>query len=91
LPNKLLNRIEQKDRSRRRIGQGYVGLPLALVFRRPASPSPVLDIDAAKVRGNRRGESFIKHIGPERVSKAVRSGRYNATTNFDRLANATPS
>jgi len=85
LPNKLLNRIEQKTARVGVIGQGYVGLPLALVFQEAGFAVTGFDIDAAKVAAIGRGESFIKHIGPERVSKAVRSGRYNATTNFDRL------
>src|SRR5437868_11164567 len=67
------------------IGQGYVGLPLALVFREAGFPVVGFDVDAAKVAAISRGESYIKHIGPERVAAAVTSGQYAATTNFDRL------
>jgi UDP-N-acetyl-D-glucosamine dehydrogenase len=68
------------------IGQGYVGLPLALVFREAGFPVTGFDVDPEKVDRIARGESYIKHIGPERIAEAVRSGRYRATTDFDRLS-----
>ena len=68
------------------IGQGYVGLPLALVFREAGFQVIGFDLDPAKVEALSRGESYIKHIGPERVARAVQSGKYRATTDFDRLA-----
>ena len=67
------------------IGQGYVGLPLGLVFCEAGFRVVGFDVDARKVTAISRGESFIKHIGPERVAAAVKSGRYAATTDFDRL------
>jgi UDP-N-acetyl-D-glucosamine dehydrogenase len=67
------------------IGQGYVGLPLALVFAEAGFPVVGLDVDEAKVNALARGESYIKHIGPERVARALAEGRYAATTDFDRL------
>jgi UDP-N-acetyl-D-glucosamine dehydrogenase len=67
------------------IGQGYVGLPLALVFREAGLRVVGLDIDPAKVAAISRGESFISHIGAERVAAAVASGRYTATSDFDAL------
>jgi UDP-N-acetyl-D-glucosamine dehydrogenase len=68
------------------IGQGYVGLPLALVFCEAGFRVVGFDLDPSKVEALTRGESYIKHIGPERVAKAVQSGRYRATTDFDGLA-----
>ncbi len=68
------------------IGQGYVGLPLALVFREAGFRVVGFDVDPAKVAAISRGQSFIKHIGPERVAAAVASGGYVVTTDFDRLA-----
>jgi UDP-N-acetyl-D-glucosamine dehydrogenase len=67
------------------IGQGYVGLPLALVFAEAGFPVTGFDVDPKKVEAISRGESFIKHIGPERVAAAVAGGRYQATTDFERL------
>jgi UDP-N-acetyl-D-glucosamine dehydrogenase len=68
------------------IGQGYVGLPLALVFCEAGFRVAGIDVDAAKVAALGRGDSYIRHIGPERVAAAVASGRYVPTTDFDRLA-----
>jgi len=62
-----------------------VGLPLALVFQEAGFTVTGFDVDANKVAIIERGESFIKHIGAERVTRAVQSGRYTATTDFDRL------
>ncbi|RIX40102.1 MAG: nucleotide sugar dehydrogenase [Rhodocyclales bacterium GT-UBC] len=67
------------------IGQGYVGLPLSLVFCEAGFPVTGLDVDGAKIERLRRGESYIKHIGPERVKAAVATGRFTASTDFDLL------
>jgi UDP-N-acetyl-D-glucosamine dehydrogenase len=67
------------------IGQGYVGLPLSLVFTEAGFPVTGLDVDLKKIERLNRGESYIKHIGPERVRAAVASGRFSATTDFDAL------
>jgi UDP-N-acetyl-D-glucosamine dehydrogenase len=68
------------------IGQGYVGLPLALVFCEAGFQVIAFDIDAKKVEALTQGESYIQHVGPQRVTGAVRSGRFSATCDFDRLA-----
>src|SRR5438105_4647766 len=67
------------------IGQGYVGLPLALVFGEAGFQVLGFDIDPAKVAALSRGESFIQHIGSDRIRAAVEGGKYAATTDFDRL------
>ena len=67
------------------IGQGYVGLPLALAFWETGFRVIGFDVDSAKIKTLARGESYIKHVGPQRVAAAVRSGRLGATTDFDRL------
>ncbi len=82
----LASQIQSRSARVGVIGQGYVGLPLALVFREAGFPVLGFDVDARKVDALQRGESFIKHIGPERVAAAVASGQYQATRDFDRLA-----
>jgi len=67
------------------IGQGYVGLPLALVFHQAGFRVLGFDIDPVKVAALSRGESIIQHIGSERVATAIASGKYNVTADFDRL------
>jgi UDP-N-acetyl-D-glucosamine dehydrogenase len=81
----LMERIQTRTARVGVIGQGYVGLPLALVFREAGFPVIGFDVDPAKVEALRRGESYIKHIGPERVLASVQSGRFEATTDYDKL------
>ena len=82
----LLSRIQSRAARVGVIGQGYVGLPLALVFREAGFPVLGFDVDARKVEALRRGESCIRHIDPQRVARAAASGAYEATGDFDRLA-----
>jgi UDP-N-acetyl-D-glucosamine dehydrogenase len=83
--NGFIEKVAQRAAVVGIIGQGYVGLPLGLVFCEAGFRVVGFDVDARKVTAISRGESFIKHIGPERVAAAVKSGRYAATTDFDRL------
>jgi UDP-N-acetyl-D-glucosamine dehydrogenase len=68
------------------IGLGYVGLPLALIFEERGFPVIGFDVDPKKPEALARGESYIRHIGKERVAEAFKRGRIQATTAFDRLA-----
>ncbi len=81
----LLARIHDRSARVGVIGQGYVGLPLALVFVEAGFPVTGFDVDRAKVEALRRGESYIRHIGPERVAAAARGGRFEPTSDFDKL------
>jgi UDP-N-acetyl-D-glucosamine dehydrogenase len=67
------------------IGLGYVGLPLVLLFEEGGFPVLGFDVDANKTAALTRGESYIKHIGVERIKKAFSGNRVAATTDFDRL------
>jgi UDP-N-acetyl-D-glucosamine dehydrogenase len=82
----LLHKIASKSATVGVIGLGYVGLPLALVFEEAGFPVLGFDVDAKKPEILSRGESYIKHIGPERVAAAFARGRIQATTDFTRLA-----
>jgi UDP-N-acetyl-D-glucosamine dehydrogenase len=82
----LLSRIQGRSARVGVVGQGYVGLPLALVFREAGFPVLGFDVDPRKVEALRRGESCIRHIDPERVARAAATGLYEATADFDRLA-----
>lgn len=68
------------------LGLGYVGLPLALVFEEAGFPVIGFDVDPAKPAAILRGESYIRHLGAERVASAFRRGRISATTDFGRLS-----
>jgi UDP-N-acetyl-D-glucosamine dehydrogenase len=67
------------------IGLGYVGLPLVLLFEEAGFEVLGLDIDSNKTEMLNRGESYICHIGVDRIHKAFRSERVRATTSFDSL------
>lgn len=67
------------------IGQGYVGLPLALLVCEGGLHVTGFDLDERKVEAIARGASYIEHVGPERVAAAVASGRFQATSDFSRL------
>jgi UDP-N-acetyl-D-glucosamine dehydrogenase len=68
------------------IGMGYVGLPLALTFTAAGFDVLGFDIDPAKIEKLNAGQTYIKHLGEERIKAAVDSGKLVATTDFDRLA-----
>ncbi len=67
------------------VGQGYVGLPLALVFSEAGFRVVGFDLDPVKVDALNRGVSYIKHIGAQRVASAVETGRFRASTDLDGL------
>jgi UDP-N-acetyl-D-glucosamine dehydrogenase len=81
----LFQKIDRREAQVGVVGQGYVGLPLALAFSEGGLPVTGFDVDARKVAILARGESYIRHVGPERVAAAVAAGRYSATTDFARL------
>ncbi|MFN7986150.1 MAG: nucleotide sugar dehydrogenase [Thermoanaerobaculia bacterium] len=82
----LLGKISSRTATVGVIGLGYVGLPLALVFEGAGFPVLGFDVDPKKPEALHRGESYIRHIGPERVAAAFARGRITATTDFSRLA-----
>jgi UDP-N-acetyl-D-glucosamine dehydrogenase len=81
----LLKRIADRSARVGIIGLGYVGLPLALIFEEAGFAVTGFDVDARKPEALRRGESYIRHIGAERVAAAFGRGRIEATTDFDGL------
>lgn len=82
----LLQRIERRQALVGVIGLGYVGLPLALLFEEAGFPVLGFDVDPEKPRLLMRGESYIRHIGTDRVAKAFQSGRISATTEIAKVA-----
>jgi UDP-N-acetyl-D-glucosamine dehydrogenase len=81
----ILDRIASRTAVVGIVGQGYVGLPLALVFNEAGFPVVGLDLDPRKVDALNAGESYIKHIGADRVAKAVKTGKFRASVDFDEL------
>jgi UDP-N-acetyl-D-glucosamine dehydrogenase len=81
----LLEKIDNRSATVGVIGLGYVGLPLALIFQESGFNVLGFDVDEAKARALQAGESYIRHIGRDRVRAAIDSGRLAATTDFARL------
>jgi UDP-N-acetyl-D-glucosamine dehydrogenase len=67
------------------VGLGYVGLPLSLQFARSCVTVLGLDIDADKVARLNAGQSYIRHIDSCSLAEAVKSGKFSATTEFNRV------
>ena len=82
----LLTAIQQRTARVGVIGLGYVGLPLVLLFEEAGFPVLGFDVDAGKTEMLNRGESYIRHIGVERIATAFGRGRVRATTDFERLS-----
>ena len=85
LMDQLLGLIEARTATIGVVGLGYVGLPLVLLFEEAGFPVLGFDVDEQKTAKLARGESYIRHIGEERIQRAF-GGRAEATTNFARLS-----
>jgi UDP-N-acetyl-D-glucosamine dehydrogenase len=70
------------------VGLGYVGLPLSLQFARSDTAVLGLDVDEAKVKAINDGKSYIKHIESAAILKAVKEGKFSASTDFARVKEA---
>src|SRR5947199_5942954 len=81
----LLKKIEDRTARVGVIGLGYVGLPLVLLFEEGGFDVLGFDVDAVKVQKLNDGQSYIKHIGVERIAESFRR-RARATTEFSRIA-----
>jgi len=82
---KLLKKIETKQAVIGVVGLGYVGLPLVREFTRGGARVVGFDVDPAKVKALKAGESYIEHIPAELIREMGRSGVFEATTDFARL------
>jgi UDP-N-acetyl-D-glucosamine dehydrogenase len=70
------------------IGQGYVGLPLALLFCDSGCIVQAIDVDPTKIDKLQDGQSYIKHIGSKRVQQALSTGQFFPSTDFSSIQNA---
>ena len=68
----LLQSIETRTATIGIIGLGYVGLPLVLLFEEGGFKTIGFDVDAEKTEKLNRGESYIRHIGVDRIAQAFR-------------------
>jgi UDP-N-acetyl-D-glucosamine dehydrogenase len=80
LAEQLSSRIQLRTARVAVVGLGYVGLPLAETFVSSGYQVTGFDVDPEKVKKLKTGQSYIKHIAPERVAELVRTGRFAPTT-----------
>ena len=84
----LLARVARRDWVVGVVGLGYVGLPLAVTACKAGFPVLGFDIDPERVARISRGEEVIRHIPMEALAEAGAAGRFAATADFARLAEA---
>ena len=70
------------------IGLGYVGLPLATAFAEAGFPVLGFDVSQRTVDGLAAGRSHIRDVEDATVQRLVDAGRFAATTEMARLAEA---
>ncbi len=84
----ILKRIRDRQTTVGVIGLGYVGLPLAIAFHARGFPVIGFDIDPEKAALLNAGRSYFHHLPKEQISALAASDRFEATSEFDRLAEA---
>jgi UDP-N-acetyl-D-glucosamine dehydrogenase len=62
------------------VGQGYVGLPLAMRAVEQGFDVVGLDVDERKIKGLLSGTSTVEDISDDRLQSALATGRYRPTT-----------
>ncbi|MBN2208647.1 MAG: nucleotide sugar dehydrogenase [Candidatus Coatesbacteria bacterium] len=86
LKEELLRRIKSREARVGVIGLGYVGLPLVHEFSTQGFEVVGFDIDGRKVDALNAGKSYIGHIPSEKIAAHIDSGKFKATTDFDKMA-----
>jgi UDP-N-acetyl-D-glucosamine dehydrogenase len=70
------------------IGQGYVGLPLAVEFAHAGFSVAGIDLDVDRVSALNAGRSYIPDVDSARLQALLATGRYVATGELTALAEA---
>jgi UDP-N-acetyl-D-glucosamine dehydrogenase len=81
----LAERIETRRAKVGVIGLGYVGLPLAVEFAQVGFEVTGFDVDARKIDGIKRGESYIQDVPTAEVRSLVEGRKLSATLDFSQL------
>jgi UDP-N-acetyl-D-glucosamine dehydrogenase len=85
LETQLAEKIETRTARVAVIGQGYVGLPLALEYARAGFPTVGIDTDRDRIAALNLGQSPTPDVSDAELVESVTSGRYQATADFARL------
>lgn len=65
------------------VGQGYVGLPVAMRAAEVGYSVVGVDLDSRRVASLRNGQSYVDDISEEQLRAALDSGTYVATDSYD--------
>ncbi len=65
------------------VGQGYVGLPVAVRAAEAGFDVVGLDLDEGRIKRLADGESFVEDISDERLGAVLASGRYHPSSDAD--------
>jgi UDP-N-acetyl-D-glucosamine dehydrogenase len=84
----LLQKIDDRTYTVGIIGLGYVGLPLLWTAFQRGFPVIGVDIDESKITNLKKGESYIKHFGSEKVKTMSVSSNARFSTDFSLLKEA---
>jgi UDP-N-acetyl-D-glucosamine dehydrogenase len=68
------------------VGQGYVGLPIAMRAVEVGFDVVGLDVDQTKVDRLRSGRSYVEDVDSDELGRAIASGRYLPTSTYDDAA-----
>jgi UDP-N-acetyl-D-glucosamine dehydrogenase len=82
----LQDRLERRTGRVAVVGQGYVGLPLAVEFARSGFHVTGLDTDPDRVAALGRGESYIPDVPTEDLRGVIDAGRFAASADVAGLA-----
>src|SRR3954452_21819225 len=74
--------IHVQDRHVVVVGQGYVGLPLAVAPSRSGRTVVGIDLDEARVTDLNRGCSPVGDVSDDELSTELASGRYSASLDY---------
>ena len=69
------------------IGQGYVGLPLAIASAEAGYSVYGIDLDLNKVKSISTGHSNIEDVSTERIVSQIKSGRYSISSDYSQVSN----
>src|SRR5207245_3012164 len=83
--SRLTARIRDRTARIAIIGQGYVGLPLAVEFARTGFSVIGVDTDLDRVGALQAGQSYTPDLESEDLIALLRQGRYAATADFSVL------
>lgn len=84
----LLEKLHQRTAKIAILGQGYVGLPLAVVFAEAGFEVVGIDPDERKIEAINKGESYIGDVTSEQLARLVKDGKLRATSDFAVLQDA---